>query len=111
MNNTDLDGKVSEIYREATERFLDICEEKGITPILSTVPLVPERENKYKNEWVRSLPYRYIDFARAVGSEVNVEWYPEMLCADRVHPAERGAQALYMQVVCDFPEIMQRPNT
>ena len=111
MNNADLDGKVSEIYLKSTKRFLEICKEKGITPILSTIPLVVERENKYKNEWVRSQPYRYIDFARAVGADKEPVWYPDMLCSDKVHPLERGAAALYMQVLCDFPEIMQRPNT
>ena len=108
MNNSDLHGKISEIYLKSTERFLEICKEHGITPILATIPLVCAREQKYKNEWVRSQPYRYIDFARAVGAEEDANWYPDMLSEDGVHPDERGAQALYMQVLSDFPEIMQR---
>ena len=111
MNNTDLDGKISELYLSSTERFIEICKERGITPILATIPLVSEREHRFKNEWVRSQPYRYIDFARAVGSEGDVNWYPEMLSADRVHPDTKGAEALYMQVLVDFPEIMQRTNS
>ena len=108
MNNKDVDGKINEKYFESTNEFLRVCEERGITPILCTVPNVPERDNRPKNEWVRSSKYRYIDFARAVGSDKDVNWYPEMLCADRVHPATKGAEALYMQVLCDFPEIMQK---
>ncbi len=111
MNNTDKDGKINEQYLSATEEFLRICAERGITPILSTVPNVPERDNRPKNDWVRSQPYRYIDFARAVGSEKDVSWYPEMLSADLVHPSAKGAEALYMQVLCDFPEVMQKSNT
>ena len=108
MNNADVDGKINEGYLKSTEEFIAMCEERGITPILSTIPNVPERDNNPKNEWVRSQPYRYIDFSRAVGADKDVNWYPEMLCADRVHPAARGAEALYMQVLTDFPEIMQK---
>ena len=111
MNNSDKDGEINEKYLRSTERFLEICKREGITPILSTIPLVPNFNNVKKNEWVRSQPYRYIDFARAVGSNECVEWYEGMLAADRVHPLAKGAEALYMQVLCDFPEIMQASNT
>ena len=112
MNNMDdsednsFNG-INKGYLESTKEFIRICEERGITPILSTIPNVPERSNRAKNAWVRSLPYRYIDFARAVGSDKNPEWYGDMLCQDRVHPATKGAEALYSQVLADFPEIMQ----
>jgi hypothetical protein len=108
MNNSDKDGKVNERYLKSVEEFIKICEERGITPILSTIPNVPERDNSPKNEWVRKSSYRYIDFNRAVGADKDVHWYPEMLSADNVHPAAKGAEALYMQVLCDFPEIMQK---
>lgn len=111
MNNADVDGKINEKYFESTKEFIRVCEERGITPILSTIPNVPERDNTPKNEWVRSQPYRYIDFARAVGAYKDVNWYPEMLSADLVHPSTKGAEALYMQVLCDFPEVMQKSNT
>lgn len=111
MNNADKNGVISEGYLRSTEEFLRICKERGITPILSTIPNTPTVNNRAKNEWVRSQPYRYIDFARAVGSDENEEWYEGMLFTDKVHPSVKGAQALYMQVLCDFPEIMQRSNT
>lgn len=108
MNNADKDGKINEGYLRCTEEFVKICNERGITPILSTIPNVPERDNRPKNDWVRSQPYRYIDFNRAVGADKDAGWYPEMLSADKVHPAAKGAEALYMQVLTDFPEIMQK---
>ncbi|MBQ4070803.1 MAG: SGNH/GDSL hydrolase family protein [Clostridia bacterium] len=111
MNNADKDGKISEGYLRSTERFLEICKERGITPILSTIPNCPKVNNRQKNEWVRSQPYRYIDFARAVGSTDSDEWYAGMLFTDEIHPATKGAEALYMQFLCDFPEIMQASNT
>ena len=111
MNNADKDGVINDKYLKSTEEFLRICNERGITPVLATIPNVPDRDNSPKNAWIRSLPYRYVDFARAVGSDKTPEWYPEMLSADRVHPSAKGAEALYMQVLCDFPEIMQQNNT
>ncbi len=109
MNNSDPSVDVPDAkWLEATEEFLAICKEKGITPILSTIPCVPDRINEAKNAWVRASGYRYIDFNRAVGADKSKEWYPGMLCPDRVHPAANGAAALYSQVLVDFPEIMKR---
>lgn len=108
MNNADSETEISSSYLEATEEFLAICKERGITAILSTVPNVPNRENSHKNDYVRASGYRYIDFAKAVGGEERgSSWYPDMLFTDLVHPAALGAEALYMRVLVDFPEIMQ----
>ena len=112
MNNADIPDGISPGYLRATTEFLEICKQRGITPILATSPNVPGRINSYKNEWVRASGYRYIDFARAVGGIApDSEWYPDMLYSDRVHPCAKGAEALYLQILCDFPEIMQRSNT
>ncbi len=109
MNNNDPSVDEPEPkWLAATEEFLAICKEKGITPILATIPCVPTVMNEAKNAWVRASGYRYIDFNRAVGAHKTKEWYPEMLCPDRVHPAAKGAAALYSQVLIDFPEIMKR---
>jgi lysophospholipase L1-like esterase len=134
MNNGDSGGTVNSKYLAATEEFLEICAEKGITPILSTIPSTPTVDNSAKNEWVKNWALttggRYIDFARAVGGDrydasligkksyVNAkgvtefnstgyEWYANMLYADLVHPDELGAKALYMQALADFPELMR----
>ena len=108
MNNGDKDGVLNADYLAATEEFLAICEARGITPVLSTIPNTPIVNNRQKNEWVRAQPYRYIDFERAVGSHKDENWYPEMIFRDQVHPAEKGAAALYARVLVDFPEIMER---
>lgn len=110
MNNKEVAGSglPEENWLKSTEEFLAICKEKGITPILATIPYCPKVCNEYKNDWVRKSGYRYIDFARAVGSDKDINWYPEMLLSDGAHPRQRGAQALYMQVLVDFPEIMKR---
>ena len=108
MNNGDKTEDPNPDWLAATEEFLAICKEKGITPILSTIPSTPVVNNEPKNVWVRNSGYRYIDFNRAVGADKDVKWYPEMLYQDNVHPALKGAQALYSQVLIDFPEIMNR---
>ena len=106
MNDGDVNASVNTGYLTSVQEFIRICEEKGITPILSTVPCTPTVNNYYKNEWVRKSGYRYIDFARAVGGEeVGSGWYEGMLHTDNVHPNELGAKALYGQFIADFPEI------
>ncbi len=107
MNDLDDDEIINPSYKASTEEFLKICRERGIIPILSTIPCVPERSNLGKNNFVRSSGYRYIDFAKAVcGEEKASPWIPGMLHSDNVHPDRLGAMALYTAVITDFPEIM-----
>ncbi len=134
MNNGDSNGEINASYLAATEEFLALCEERGITPILATIPSTPTVDNTYKNEWVRNKNetegIRFVDFAKAVGGDVKKEenygktyvtpkgqtvtntngydWYDGMLYPDLVHPAKLGAEALYMQAIIDFPELMQK---
>jgi len=136
MNNGDdiANQKINSTYLEATEEFLAICKEKGITPILTTIPSTPTVLNEYKNEWVREWARttggRYIDFSRAVCNETydasligqpvtntsstsektnktGYQWYDNMLHGDAVHPGKLGAFALFMQALVDFPELMR----
>lgn len=81
------------------------CEENGAIPILCTIPSVPGRNHEQKNTWIRNSPYRYIDFAAAVGATSEGTWYEGMLSDDNVHPTEYGAQQLFLQMATDFPEI------
>ena len=109
MNNRDESDEVpNAAWLAATEEFIALCEEKGITPVLSTIPRIPTRNNVAKNAWVRASGYRYVDFNFAVGAHEDVAWYPEMLSADGVHPDVKGGAALYEQVLTDFPEIKNK---
>ena len=107
MNDGDSSTAINTNYANAVKEFLEICEDKGITPILSTTPCTPKVRNDYKNAWVRNSGYRYVDFSRAVGGDaVGSSWYAGMLYEnDQVHPNVSGAYALYVQFIADFPEI------
>ncbi len=108
MNNADTTDAINSTYLEATAEFLRICGEKDIIPVLSTIPNVPERINGFKNDWVKAVGCRYVDFSHAVGGDaLRSPWYDGMLASDNVHPTELGAKALYTQFLIDFPEIMQ----
>lgn len=120
MNDPDSSTGVNSTWLSCVNQFLDMCHDNNITPILATIPTVTGgavddtsisnmRIHKYKNEYVRSSGRRYIDFDKAVGAnETTGTWYDGMLSSDGVHPSEKGARALYMQVLVDFPEIMQK---
>ncbi len=107
MNDPDSESGINESYRKATDEFVIICREKGITPVLSTIPNVTSRTNVYKNRYVRSSKLRYIDFSRAVNPDLEAgEWYSGTLCPDGVHPSAPGAKALFIRAITDFPEFM-----
>ena len=109
MNNEDTKTEINACYLRCADEFLKICNEKGIIPILSTVPNVPERINTFKNDYVRASGRRYVDFAKAVGAEeLYSPWYEGMLFKDLVHPDVLGAKALFARFITDFPEIMAR---
>ena len=106
MNNEDPDDGINVSWKECVDLFIADCNERGIIPILTTIPNTPTMNNIYKNEYVRNSGYRYIDFASAVGAtEANSSWFDGMLSSDNVHPSNTGAQALAQQVLKDFPEI------
>ena len=107
MNNGDSETGANSNYLNATKEFLAICEEKGITPILSTIPNTPTVINLYKNEWVKNSGHRYVDFAAGVNaSEKGSPWGAGMLAGDNVHPATAGAAALYAQLKKDLADIL-----
>ena len=106
MNNGD-NGAVNSDWKAGVDSVLSICEAKGITPILATIPNVPSIDHTYKNAYVKSLNVRYVDFAKAVNAEsAGATWYAGMLSSDNTHPAELGAKALMRQFLLDVPEVL-----
>jgi len=116
MNNRDNADSINAEYLASTQKFLTLCEQNDIVPIISTIPTAYKTEedgtktivveNRIKNEWVRSRGVRYIDFEKAVVcAEDGLGWYDGMLSSDNVHPADLGAQALAARFMVDVPEI------
>jgi hypothetical protein len=107
MNDgSDSESSPSSLWVTTRNKLVDFCNDYGIELILATIPTVPTVNNEQKNAWIRSSGYRYIDFAKAVGASSSGVWYDGMLYTDGVHPTQKGAKALYMQALTDFPELM-----
>lgn len=110
MNNAD-NGAINSSWLTETKQVIEMCQKRGITPILTTIPSTWDnngaltRDNSYKNAWIKSSGYRYIDFEKAVGADKGAGWYDGMLSSDGVHPAELGAKALAARFIVDVPEI------
>ncbi len=110
MNDMDQidEFNINPSWLTSVKSFIKECEARNITPILTTIPNTPDRNNVYKNEYVRNSGYRYIDFAAAVNAtEKGSPWTAGMLSSDLVHTTEKGAAALAAQFLEDFPEIKQ----
>lgn len=101
MNDND------ETFKQYFDNVKLLCQNKGIEMIASTIPSVPERSKENINTYVKESGVRYVDFYKAVGATPEGTWYDGYLSFDDVHPDNLGAQALAMQVLIDFPEIMQ----
>lgn len=106
MNDPDTGSAINSDWETAVESLREICEEKDIELILSTIPNVPSYSNYYKNEYVRNSGFRYIDFAKAVGAEsVGSSWYTGCLSQDNTHPTADGARLLCLRAIQDIPEL------
>lgn len=107
MNDgTDANSQPSSAWVIGRDTVIGLCEAYNIIPVFATIPSVPNIDHTYKNAWIRSSGYRYVDFDKAVGANVSNEWYTGMLSTDNVHPTEKGALALYGRFMADFPEIV-----
>ncbi len=109
MNDTDENG-VNENWLADVEELENICNAKGITLILATIPNCPSVNNRYKNQYVKESGYKYIDFAKAVGADDDSVWNDGMLedIEDPLHPTEIGAKALYNEAISICPELLNR---
>lgn len=106
MNDgSDTDGKPCSVWLECVQEFIDICQENGIIPVLTTIPTVPKRFHDCKTEWVRQSRCRYIDWYEASGTDSHGNWNEGYLQNDGVHPTDIGAKALYLAVKKSLPEL------
>ena len=110
MNDGDSESEANPEWIAVTEELMSICSQKNIELILTTIPTNPYWYNDFKNEYVKSSGYKYIDFANIVGAYDNIEWNDNMLeeGENRIHPTEDGAIALYHQAVSTVPELLER---
>jgi hypothetical protein len=104
-SDTD-DASPSSAWLTVVEHVLSVCESKNITPVLATIPSVPTINNRGKSAYVRASGYPYIDFAAAVNSDDQGNWYTGLLSNDGVHPSEDGAKVLFARAITDFPDLL-----
>lgn len=108
MNDGTDEGTYSTSWKNAIDELVNICKDKNIELVLSTTPTVPSISHEYKNAWVRSSGYRYIDFYAAVGASSDGTWFSGsgMLSNDGIHPTDEGAKALFGRLMSDLPEVV-----
>lgn len=114
-NSSDLADITTGLWYQNYIKVKQLCELNGITLVLTTIPEV--RSSSYRNkdkmsEIIRNSGLRYIDAAKAVGSDENGNWYGngtdyDYQSSDNVHPSRYGASAIATQFLTDFPELMQ----
>ena len=131
MNGNTQESKVDGEYvindyqKTQLDNMIKLCVDNGIIPIIATMPTTPAvsgstDDSGLSNEagrlkigyskYVRSLPYRYIDFEKAVGTDEFGNWTEGLLSADKVHPSDKGAIVLVSQVLTDAPELSKCYN-
>lgn len=109
MNDRDSGKRINRDWLACFEEFCSLCDQHGITPVICTIPTVPERNHGFKNAVVRESGRRIVDWAAAVGAKPwgseDMDWTEGMLSPDGIHPAASGAQALWETVRTALPEL------
>ena len=105
MNDGSDGDNPSDQWVQMRDSFIQECNKNKITPVFATIPSIPTINHEKKNEWIRNSGYQYIDFANAVGATSSGAWYDGFLSSDNVHPSEKGAMAMYAQLISDFPQV------
>ena len=103
MNNPD-SGAINAQWLSDTQKVMDFCEKNNIELILCTIPNVPSHDHTYKNAYVKSSGYRYVDYSLDVNT-TGTECYTGMLSSDNEHHTTLGAKALVNQLLISVPAI------
>ena len=91
--------------KTAIDSLIELCADYGIIPIIATIPTTPYHQNTGKNDYIKSLGCRYIDFSEAVGADSSGNWKSGLLYTDNTHPTQAGARVLAARALLDAPEL------
>ena len=106
MNNHDIDT-VNSDWLNGFNTVILACKNKGIIPIFATIPNTPKNNNSYKNAYIKSSGYRYVDIAHYVGADTaNSNWYDGLLSSDNIHPTDKGAYIIAQNIITDLADII-----
>lgn len=105
MNDGD-SGEINTTWLNCFNILVDFCNQYNIELILCTIPNVPSVDNTYKNSFIRSSGYRYVDLAAAVGSDISTSWFSGLLSNDNVHPSTAGDKMIADYMITQVPEMI-----
>lgn len=106
MNDPDIDS-VNEDWLSGFNTVTSTCKDKAVTPIFSTIPNTPINNNSYKNAYIKSSGYRYVDIAHYVGADApGSNWYDGLLSQDKIHPTDKGAYIIAQNIITDLADIL-----
>jgi len=94
--------------------FLEICKKNDIEPIFISSVNCTDNFHSHKIDYVlnrlgdfANYDYRVASLPHAVdGYEPGSLWYDGMLSSDGIHPTKLGARSFYLELLCQFPELL-----
>lgn len=106
MNDPDTEESVNSNWEEVLKELKNICRLYNIELVLATIPNIPSRNHEKKNDIVRNSGYRYADINKAVGADIDPNWYDGLISSDKVHPTLNGGDyVIAMEVINAIPEL------
>ena len=106
MNDPDSLDSINQRWKESTDNLISICSKNNIELIFSTIPTTPKNKNNYKNDFIRSSGYGYVDMEKALVEDMETgEWYDGLISGDNIHPSANGTNVIISVNITNFPEM------
>ena len=115
MNDgVDSENAIKQVTYNNHITFLEICKKNNIEPIFISSVNCTDNFHSYKIDYVANrledfanYDYRVASLPHAVnGYEPGSTWYDGMLSSDGIHPTKLGARSFYLELLCQFPELL-----
>jgi len=110
MNDSDTVTEINADYKATLDELIEICNTNHIKLIITTIPNTPIKINTFKNDYIKSSGYAYIDVAEAVGgSDLYSTWYSGLLTSDQIHPSYNyGRAVIATKIISSLPELSKK---
>ena len=110
----DSEGAIKQVTYDNHIKFLEICKQNNIEAIFLSSVNCTDNFHSYKIDYVANrledfanYDYRVASLPHAVdGYEPGSTWYDGMLSSDGIHPTELGARSFYLEILCQFHELL-----
>lgn len=107
MNDPDNSTTINSDWKKHAELMMEYAKLYGFDLLLCTIPNVPDRIHTFKNAYIKSSGFKYIDLAKMLGAEdIGSHWIDGLLGTDNTHPSLNGQYAIASFMLAELSHLL-----